>query len=205
MTTTKKLVIAVIALSLALICAIGGTLAFLVAETKPVTNTFTYGEISISLWENVLDENGNVTDEKNYVGIEYGKIVPGDVVNKNPTVTVSEGSEPCYVYVLIENQLGEAASYDIDASKWEEIGESENQRRSRYSVGDGIVNAADADKNLEVFGTLVFSSDLDKNAIGALVGKNVVISAYAHQADNTTVDFANEAAIEWAKVQSTLA
>ena len=205
MTTTKKLVIAVIALSLALICAIGGTLAFLVAKTDPVTNTFTYGEITISLWENVLDEDGNVTDVKDYDGIEYGKIVPGDEVNKNPTVTVSEGSEPCYVYVLIENQLGDAASYDIDASKWEEIGESGNKRLYRYRVGDGIVNAADADKNLEVFGKLEFSSNLDKDAIGALAGKNVVISAYAHQADNTTVDFANEEAIEWAEVVSTLA
>ena len=205
MTTTKKLVIAVIALSLALICAIGGTLAFLVAETDPVTNTFTYGEITISLWENVLDGNGNVTDVKDYDGIEYGKIVPGDEVNKNPTVTVSEGSEPCYVYVLIDNQLGDAASYDIDESKWEEIGESENKRLYRYKVDGGIVNAADADKNLEVFGKLEFSSNLDKDAIGALAGKNVVISAYAHQADNTTVRIANEAAIEWAEVVSTLA
>ena len=200
MTTTKKLVIAVIALSLALICAIGGTLAFLVAETKPVTNTFTYGEITISLWENVLDENGNVTDEKDYDGIEYGKIVPGDVVNKNPTVTVSNGSEPCYVYVLIENQLGDAASYDIKEDVWEEIGRSENKLLYRYKVDDGIVNAADAEKNLVVFEKLVFSSDLDKNTIGALAGKNVVISAYAHQSDNTTVDIANEAAIKWAKV-----
>ena len=200
MTTTKKLVIAVIALSLALICAIGGTLAFLVAETKPVTNTFTYGEITISLWENVLDENGNVTDEKDYDGIEYGKIVPGDVVNKNPTVTVSNGSEPCYVYVLIENQLGDAANYDIKEDVWEEIGRSENKLLYRYKVDDGIVNAADAEKNLVVFEKLVFSSDLDKNTIGALAGKNVVISAYAHQSDNTTVDIANEAAIKWAKV-----
>ena len=205
MNTTKKLVIAVVALSIAMVCVVGGTLAFLIAQSNVVTNTFTYGEITISLWENVLDKNGNVTDEKNYVGIEYGKIIPGDVVNKNPTVTVSKGSESCYVYVLIENQLGDAASYDIDASKWEEIGESENKRLYRYRVDGGIVNAADADKNLEVFGTLVFSSDLDKNTIGALAGKNVVISAYAHQSDNTTEDIANDAAIKWAKVQSTLA
>ena len=205
MTTNKKLVIAIVALSIALVCVIGGTLAFLVAETKPVINTFTYGEISISLWENVLDENGNVTDEKNYDGIEYGKIVPGDVVNKNPTVTVSKGSEPCYVYALIDNQLGDAASYDIDESKWEEIGRSENKLLYRYRVEGGIVNAADAEKNLEVFGVLEFSRDLDKNAIGALAGKGVVISAYAHQSDNTTEDIANDAAIDWAKVQSTLA
>ena len=205
MTTTKKLVIAVVALSLALVCAIGGTLAFLVAETEPVTNTFTYGKITISLWENVLDENGDVTGEKDYDGIEYGKIVPGDVVNKNPTVTVEEGSEPCYVYVLIDNQLGDAASYDIDETKWEEIGKSENKLLYRYKVDDGIVNAADAEKNLVVFDKLEFSRDLDKNAIKALAGKGVVISAYAHQSDNTTVGIANEAAFEWAKVTSNLA
>ena len=106
MTTTKKLAIAVVALSLALVCAIGGTLAFLVAESDTVTNTFTYGKIEIELWENEVDENGVLDPEaKDYDGIVYEKIVPGDVVNKNPTVTVKAGSEECYVYVKVTNTL----------------------------------------------------------------------------------------------------
>lgn len=89
MTTTKKLAIAVFALSLALVCAIGATLAFLVATSDTVTNTFTYGDINITLWENdyipasnALDTGKKVTSESDY------KMVPGNTMPKNPTVTV---------------------------------------------------------------------------------------------------------------------
>lgn len=194
MTTTKKLAIAVFALSLALVCAIGGTLAFLVADTEPVTNTFTYGEISISLWENVLDENGDVTGTKDYDGIEYGKIVPGDVVNKNPTVTVTERSEACYVYVLIDNQLGEAASYNI-ADKWTEVGTRDTKILYRYS---DVVDATASAKDLAVFTTLTFENTLTKDEVAALKDMNVVISAYAHQSKHVNEGDADTEAIAWA-------
>ena len=88
MTTTKKLAIAVVALSLALVCVIGGTLAFLVATSNTVTNTFTYGEISLKLWEE------NKTNES---GMNFTNVVPGDEWGKDPVITVVEGSETCYV------------------------------------------------------------------------------------------------------------
>ena len=47
----KKATIAVTALLLVLCFAIGGTLAWLKDETKPVVNTFTYGDINIDLSE----------------------------------------------------------------------------------------------------------------------------------------------------------
>ena len=103
MTTTKKLAIAVVALSLALFCAIGGTLAFLVAESNTVTNTFTYGDINIELWENdyvlssnSLDTSKKVTSEEDY------KMVPGNTMPKNPTVTVLKDSEACWLFIQVE-------------------------------------------------------------------------------------------------------
>ena len=83
MTTTKKLVVAVVALSLALVFVIGGTLAFLIAESNTVKNTFTYGSIALELTE----DNGNDKD-----GLEFTNVVPGDVLAKDPTVTVKSGS-----------------------------------------------------------------------------------------------------------------
>ena len=64
---------------------VGGTIAWLTDETDEVTNTFTTSDISIS-----LDET-----ERTY------QMVPGWVIDKNPTVTVSANSEDCYVFVEI--------------------------------------------------------------------------------------------------------
>lgn len=187
MTTTKKLVIAVVALSLALVCAIGGTLAFLIAESDTVTNTFTYGTITLELSEK------NKTDKD---GLAFTNVVPGDVLDKDPVVTVVEGSEACYVYVLIDNQLGTAATYNI-GEQWTKVGESGTKVLYRYN---DIVDATKGVKDLAVFTKLKFGSNLVKADVEKLAGKNVVISAYAHQSDNTDVATANAAAIALAGV-----
>lgn len=187
MTTNKKLVIAVVALSLALLCAIGGTLAFLVAQSNVVTNTFTYGTITLELSEN------NKADKD---GLEFTNVVPGDELDKDPVITVVEGSETCYVYVLIDNQLGDVATYNI-GSAWIKVGESGTKVLYRYNE---IVDATDADKDLEVFTKLNFADDLVKEDVDDLVGKNVVIKAYAHQSKHVDVTVANTEAIAWAGV-----
>lgn len=192
MTTTKKLVIAVVALSLALLCTIGGTLAFLVAKSNTVTNTFTYGKIELKVWE---DKKTNET------GKTYTNVVPGDVLAKDPVVTVTEGSEECYVYVLIDNQLGNAASYNI-ANTWIEVGKRGTKVLYRYNT---VVDARTSAQDLAVFTTLTFVNTLTKDDVPDLGEKKVVISAYAHQSDNTTEELADDAAIKWAEVDYTLA
>lgn len=83
----KKATIAVTALLLVLCFAIGGTLAWLKAETKPVVNTFTYGDINIDLSES---EDLDL------------KMIPGNDIEKDPTVTVKAGSEACWLFVEVE-------------------------------------------------------------------------------------------------------
>ena len=190
MTTTKKLVLAVVALSLALISVIGGTLAFLVAESNEVTNTFTYGTIALELSEN------NKADKD---GIEYKNVVPGDVLDKDPVISVVNGSEACYVYVLIDNQLGTAATYDINTN-WVTVGKSGTKVLYRYN---NIVDATSADKDLSVFTKLTFDKGLTKDSGESLADKKVVIKAYAHQSDHTDVATADIAAIAWAGVTAT--
>ena len=41
---SNKTVAILLALVLAIGCAVGGTLAWLISQTNPVVNTFTYGE-----------------------------------------------------------------------------------------------------------------------------------------------------------------
>ena len=86
MTTVKKLVIAIVALSVILCCAIGGTLAYLWDKTTTVTNTFTYGDINITLAETTS---------------EY-KMIPGKTIAKDPYITVDSDSEACYLFLKVE-------------------------------------------------------------------------------------------------------
>ena len=73
-TTTVAILLALV---LAIGCAVGGTLAWLISQTAPVVNTFTYGDINIGLKE---DTKGPYT------------ITPGKNITKDPKVTVTAGS-----------------------------------------------------------------------------------------------------------------
>ena len=89
----KRTVALLAALVLLLGCAIGGTVAWLMDETKPVVNTFTAGDINITLTESDSD---NTPNENSY------KMVPGNTIKKDPYVGVLAGSEACYLFVKIE-------------------------------------------------------------------------------------------------------
>lgn len=109
-----KLCATLLALAVVLGVAIGGTIAWLTAQTDPVVNTFTVGNIDIELWEpkylpetNELDYDTWVTSNDNY------KIVPGMDLPKYPFILVKEGSEPCWLFLKIdENNFIDGMSYE---------------------------------------------------------------------------------------------
>lgn len=80
----KKTLALIAALALFFAIGIGGTLAYLNAITPEVKNTFTMGNIKITLTE---------TEVKEY------KLTPGLTTNKDPKVTVEAGSEKCYLFI----------------------------------------------------------------------------------------------------------
>lgn len=83
---STQVFVSLLALVLVLGCAVGGTIAWLTAETAPVVNTFTVGDINITLAETTS---------------EY-KIVPGTNITKDPKVTVLKNSEACWLFVTVE-------------------------------------------------------------------------------------------------------
>ena len=196
MTTTKKLVVAVVALSLALVTFAGATLAFLLDSTDPVVNTFTYGKIDITLTET----EGDVQTDGSHL---FAGVVPGDSVDKDPTVTVLAGSEECYVYVKITNNLDNAnVTTDMSAGEgktWEIVHTEGDVTLYRYKE----TVTATADVPLTVFSKVNFDGSLSVEEIEALkaADKKIEIQAYAHQATNlgdSPLTIADAAAIEWA-------
>ena len=86
----KKSLALVLALAMIVVCVVGGTLAWLTADTKPVKNTFTTSDISITL------EETKGGDSKEF------KMIPGYTIDKDPKVTVATGSEKCYLFVKLD-------------------------------------------------------------------------------------------------------
>lgn len=82
----KKIVILGLALVLAFALGIGGTLAWLTAQTGTVTNTFTTSDITVELKETKTDF----------------KMIPGYTIAKDPKVTVTTDSEECWLFVKVE-------------------------------------------------------------------------------------------------------
>ena len=102
---SSRTFIAMLALVLVIGCAVGGTVAWLVSSTDPVVNTFTYGDINITLEETT--------------GTSY-KIIPGVDIEKDPKVTVKANSEACWLFVKVEEEgtfVAKKVTYSI-ADGW---------------------------------------------------------------------------------------
>ena len=136
----KKAIVAVVALVLVLCCAMGGTLAWLVAKTDPVVNTFTYGDINIDLSE---------SDDLDL------KMIPGNSIKKDPVVTVKEGSEASWLFVKVEksNNFDSFMKYAVD-SVWTLLGTSDDGLTSVYYYNGTDLNALlQEDKSFNILGT----------------------------------------------------
>lgn len=169
---SSRAFIALLALVLVIGCVAGGTVAWLVATTDTVTNTFTYGNINIALAE---------TTGTNY------KVIPGTVIEKDPKVTVKAGSEACYLFVKVE-KVGTftGISYEI-ADGWTEL---------ESGVYYRLVDAVTADTSFEVIkgNEITVSETLTKENIPT-ANPTLTFTAYAVQKEN--IDTAADA---WAKV-----
>lgn len=101
MKTMKKTIALLVAVSMIVGCVIGATLAWLTSTSGEVTNTFTTSDITVTLEETT----GGVKREF--------KMIPGWTIDKDPKVTVEEGSEDCWLFVknTEENDLERYISY----------------------------------------------------------------------------------------------
>lgn len=105
----KKLITAIIALSLALCCLIGVTMAWLMDTTPTVENTFTTGDVEITLKESPLNADGTYGTPAEGTQNAY-QMIPGTEYKKDPTVAVDANSETCYLFVKFE-EIGNASTY----------------------------------------------------------------------------------------------
>ena len=184
---SSRAFIALLALVLVIGCVAGGTVAWLVATSDTVTNTFTYGDINITLAETT--------------GEDY-KIIPGTNIAKDPKVTVAADSEACWLFVKVEETgtfVADKVTYAI-ANGWTQGDGTEIPSNVYYRE----VSAEDAKTGVNYYvlagnatypnGVITVSADLTKENIPA-ANPTLKITAYAVQKENITT-----AADAWAKV-----
>ncbi len=167
--------VALLALVLVIGCVAGGTVAWLIDTSATVTNTFTYGDINIGLSET----------ERTY------KIVPGTTIEKDPKVTVTKGSEACWLFVEVTatGAISEHVEGTPDTTKVTyTIADGWNKLEDGvyYRDADALNAAADLEFPVLKDNIITVSENLTKQEVNDAVVKQptLTFTAYAVQKDN---------------------
>lgn len=177
-TVRKSLILA--ACAIMLVCAtIAGTLAYL-TSTDSVKNTFTVGNVSITLDEAKVDENGEAVTPEQRVDENTYKLLPGKEYDKDPTIHVQAGSEDCYVFVKVENGLsaiegGTTIAQQMKAKDWTVI----DEENGIYGKTDPV----SANTNVVVFENFTIASTANATTLETYADAQIKVTAYAIQAD----------------------
>lgn len=157
----------ILALSLAAVLGLGGTLAYMSTTTNEKENIFTVGDAITGELKEPKWDNDDFTDEMNKVGVtttdELGvnqavKFVPGREINKDPAVAnTSEGTE-AYIGVTIaytgaksKAELEKFATVDWNTKDWTFNADY------TYAVYNNPVAAGD--KTTTLFNTVTINED----------------------------------------------
>lgn len=213
----KRSVALLVAIALLIGCAAGGTIAWLMDSTTPVTNTFTTAGVDIELTETFNTDSGDADTEPD---LWQGKMVPGATITKDPTVTVKAGSEACWLFVKVEEvpatlndgtttkPLDDYINYTVNSTNWTELTAGTGiyyKKVDANTTTDQVFEVLDGNK-VRVKDTLV-KGDMDNlNGPNAKLPK-LTFTAYAIQSENlvnndTEKTPADTAAEAWALINS---
>ena len=145
---SSRTFIMLLAVTLLIGCAIGGTVAWLTAKTDAVVNTFTYGDINIT-----LDET---------TGTDY-KIIPGKDITKDPKVTVKANSEDCWLFVKVE------------AENWPTFVKEDETLKVAYAIDNNWTKGDGTSIPSDVYYRSVTASNADQ-PFGVLSGDKITVS-----------------------------
>lgn len=199
---SNKTVAILLALVLAIGCAVGGTLAWLISQTDPVVNTFTYGDINIDLYEHEYNAGENKLGTKEVTKVDNYKIIPGVDLPKDPTVEVKANSEACWLFVKVkEENWNNKVSYSI-VDGWRK-GDGKSIPQNVYYRE---VEAATAKAGVSYYilkgdttyanGVVTVSENLTKAEVNSIATQpKLIFTAYAVQKDGIA-----DATTAWEKI-----
>ena len=209
---TKSKILLLTLCAVALVAAsVLGTLAYL-TSTDEVVNTFTVGQVKITLDEAQVNSDGkpintdgtvvtNLADAERVKANSY-KLLPGHEYTKDPTVTVLAGSESSYIKMTVT--FSKAAELDAifaptgganltsifngyDSTNWIYKGNTEdteaNTRTYEFWYKETVA-APDADVALDaLFDQIKVPGTITNDQLASIAGMTITVNAYAIQAD----------------------
>lgn len=202
MKNMKKILTMMGVIALTAAIAIGGTLAYLTSQDS-VTNTFTVGNVKITMDETDVDgsktgvENG-ITPEGRDKANRYDSLKPAQSIVKDPIVRVLPNSEKCYLFLELKNDLKNIISStnsiesQLDTNGWTPIAEGSKI----YYRADAVSKSTDT-QTFATFTNFTIDSNVDNNTLATYgpqevtnndgstttVYKTITVTAYAVQAD----------------------
>lgn len=204
----RRILLTVCSAALLVCVTVGATVAYLTSTDK-VENTFTVGNVSIKLDEAKADTDGSLVANADRVKANKYKLLPGHTYNKDPMVTVLEGSESCYVKMTVTFTKADALDEIFDklnegkpdnekiqltsifneynSANWIYKGNTEDtdaKTRTYEFWYNGTVAAPDADVKLDaLFDSITVPGSITNDQLKTLEGMKITVNAYAIQAD----------------------
>ena len=187
----RKVLLAVCCAALLVCVTIGATVAYLTSKDT-VTNTFTVGNVKITLDEAKVNTDGTVIANADRVKANTYKLLPGHTYTKDPTVHVAAGSEDCWLFVKVDNGISAiedntTVAAQMDANGWTLVTDTDNIYAYK--------NIVSAEANVKVFdsfkikGTVVYEPETTvdlasgKQYLQNYADAKITVTAYAIQAD----------------------
>lgn len=204
----KRNTVAVVAVLLVCILAIGGTIAYLTSHSS-LENTFTVGQISPIDPEEGGPGEKPIPEEDKTNGrlsgnlyepswVKDSKLLPSATIDKDPYVGVGAGSEACEVYVYVENTMkNNNHIYFTINTGWEPVtGYATSFDTGKYTGGlfkyaAGLDALNIKDKNVwttnPLFSTVVVSNEavaedfIDTKAQDSKTVGSITVQSFLHQ------------------------
>ncbi|MDY5083679.1 MAG: SipW-dependent-type signal peptide-containing protein [Candidatus Limivicinus sp.] len=216
MKTKSKALLLTLCAVLLVAASVMGTMAYL-TSTDEVQNTFTVGQVKITLDEAKVNPDGTLVYKEDgqtpvdRVSTNSYKLLPGHTYNKDPMVTVLSGSEASYIKMTVT--FSKASALDAifaptgadltsifngyDSANWIYKGNTKDataDTRTYEFWYKEKVGAPTADVALDaLFDSITVPGTITNEQLATIEGMTITVNAYAIQADG----FANAEAA-WA-------
>ena len=220
MKTAKKAMLMTLCAIILVVATVFGTMAYL-TSTDEVVNTFTVGNVKITLDEAKVDTDGSPVTGAARVKENSYKLMPGHTYTKDPTIHVDATSEDCFIRAKVT--LTNAKEWIAIATKYADnkveniikgtddniwwvsqpaVDETANTVTYTFvykneshtdELGKRIWTSTDS-KDLVLFNKIAIPGGLTNDELAAVGSSKITVVAEAIQADGfTTADAAWEA------------
>ena len=209
MKTAKKAMLMTLCAIILVVATVFGTMAYL-TSTDEVENTFTVGNVKITLDEAKVNTNGSPVEGADRVKANEYKLMPGHTYTKDPTIHVDAASEDCFIRAKVT--LTNAKEWIAIATKYADnkveniikgtddniwwvsqpaVDETANTVTYTFvykneshtdELGKRIWTSTDS-KDLVLFNEIAIPGDLTNDELAAVGSSKITVVAEAIQAD----------------------